>query len=205
MPTPGEHKTVQSRILKYAQEIGRRFVSREDVVFFINGIPVLVIECKNANKDEAIALGVDQIRRYHRETPELLVPEQIFTVTDAIGFSYGVTWNTVGRNIFNWKQEGGLSSPPHSQSIRGLENRSQSIRALENHSQTIRGLENPRSFFDPYGEIDVGKNRLPHWQQGAVFCFVTWRLAESCACALPTSWSPSTGRNRKVVEGIHLS
>ncbi|MES9818491.1 MAG: HsdR family type I site-specific deoxyribonuclease [Candidatus Thiodiazotropha sp.] len=79
--------------------------TREDVVFLINGIPVLMIECKNANKDEAIALGVDQIRRYHRETPELFVPEQLFTATDAIGFSYGVTWNTVRRNIFDWKDE----------------------------------------------------------------------------------------------------
>ena len=79
--------------------------TREDVVFLINGIPVLVIECKNANKDEAIALGVDQIRRYHRETPELFVPEQLFTATDAVGFSYGVSWNTVRRNIFNWKDE----------------------------------------------------------------------------------------------------
>jgi len=79
--------------------------TREDVVFLINGIPVLVIECKNANKNEAIALGVDQIRRYHRENPELFVPEQIFTATDAIGFSYGATWNTVRRNIFNWKDE----------------------------------------------------------------------------------------------------
>ncbi|MCH8262747.1 MAG: HsdR family type I site-specific deoxyribonuclease [Proteobacteria bacterium] len=78
---------------------------REDVVFLINGIPVLVIECKNASKEEAIALGVDQIRRYHIETPELFIPEQIFTATDAIGFSYGVTWNTVRRNIFNWKHE----------------------------------------------------------------------------------------------------
>lgn len=79
------------------------FGTREDVVFLINGIPVLVIECKNANKDEAIALGVDQIRRYHRETPELFVSQQVFTATDAIGFSYGVSWNTVRRNIFNWK------------------------------------------------------------------------------------------------------
>ncbi len=79
--------------------------TREDVAFLINGIPVLVIECKNADKDEAIALGVDQIRRYHRETPELFVPEQLFTATDAIGFSYGVTWNTARRNIFNWKDE----------------------------------------------------------------------------------------------------
>jgi type I restriction enzyme R subunit len=51
----------------------------EDAVFLINGIPVLVIECKNATKDEAIAIGIDQIRRYQRETPEFFCPEQIFT------------------------------------------------------------------------------------------------------------------------------
>ena len=82
-----------------------RYGTREDVVFLINGIPVLVIECKNATKDEAIALGVDQIRRYHDETPEVMMPEMIFTATEAIGFSYGVTWNTIRRNIFNWKHE----------------------------------------------------------------------------------------------------
>jgi len=80
-----------------------RHGTREDVVFLINGIPVLVIECKNASKDEAIALGVDQLRRYHAETPEVMVPEMIFSATEAIGFAYGVTWNTVRRNIFNWK------------------------------------------------------------------------------------------------------
>ena len=81
------------------------FGNREDVVFLANGIPILVIECKNANKEEAIALAIDQIRRYHGETPEFFVPQQIFTATEAIGFSYGVTWNIVRRNIFNWKSE----------------------------------------------------------------------------------------------------
>jgi type I restriction enzyme R subunit len=79
--------------------------TREDVVFLINGIPVLVIECKNADKQEAIALGIDQIRRYHQETPELFISQQLFTATDAIGFSYGVSWNTVRRNLFSWKHE----------------------------------------------------------------------------------------------------
>ena len=79
--------------------------TREDVVFLINGIPVLVVECKNANKDEAIAIGIDQIRRYHEETPEVFVPEMLFTATEAIGFSYGATWSTIRRNIFNWKHE----------------------------------------------------------------------------------------------------
>ncbi len=82
-----------------------QYANREDVVFLINGIPVLVIECKNATKDEAIAIGIDQIRRYHRETPEFFSPEQIFTATESIGFSYGVTWNLIKRNIFNWKEE----------------------------------------------------------------------------------------------------
>jgi type I restriction enzyme R subunit len=36
-----------------------QYANREDVVFLINGIPVVVIECKNATKDEAIAIGVD--------------------------------------------------------------------------------------------------------------------------------------------------
>lgn len=82
-----------------------QYANREDVVFLINGIPVVVIECKNATKDEAIPIGVDQLRRYHRETPELMVPQQLFTATESIGFSYGVTWNTIRRNIFNWKSE----------------------------------------------------------------------------------------------------
>ena len=76
--------------------------NREDVVFLINGIPVVVIECKNATKDEAIAIGIDQIRRYHNEIPEMMIPQQIFTVTESLGFSYGVTWNLSRKNLFNW-------------------------------------------------------------------------------------------------------
>jgi type I restriction enzyme R subunit len=82
-----------------------RYGNREDVVFMINGIPVLAVECKNANMDEAIAIGIDQIRRYHNETPEFFVPEMLFTATEAIGFAYGATWSTVRRNIFHWKHE----------------------------------------------------------------------------------------------------
>jgi len=82
-----------------------QYANRADVVFLINGIPVLIIECKIATKDEAIAIGIDQLRRYHLETPELMVPQQLFTATESIGFSYGVTWNTIRRNIFNWKSE----------------------------------------------------------------------------------------------------
>ena len=81
-----------------------RYGNREDVVFLVNGIPLVVIECKNATKDEAIAIGIDQIRRYHNETPEMLIPQQIFSVTEALGFSYGVTWNLNRKDLFNWRE-----------------------------------------------------------------------------------------------------
>ena len=82
-----------------------QYGNREDIVFLINGIPVVLIECKSSTLDEAIAIGVDQIRRYHTETPEMVIPEQMFAVTEALSFSYGVTWNLSRRSIFNWKQE----------------------------------------------------------------------------------------------------
>lgn len=101
-----DYENPENNIFEVTEEyylFNGQYANREDVVFLINGIPILVIECKNATKDEAIAIGVDQLRRYHRETPEMMVPQQLFTVTESIGFSYGVTWNTIRRNIFNWK------------------------------------------------------------------------------------------------------
>jgi type I restriction enzyme R subunit len=82
-----------------------RYGNRADIVFLINGIPVIIVECKNATQDEALAIGTDQIRRYHRETPEMIVPQQIFTVTESLGFLYGVTWSTSRKNLFFWKNE----------------------------------------------------------------------------------------------------
>jgi type I restriction enzyme R subunit len=103
-----DYQNPENNIFEVTEEyyfFNGQYANREDVVFLINGIPVLVIECKNATKDEAIAIGIDQLRRYHRETPEVMVPQQLYTATESIGFSYGVTWNTIRRNIFNWKAE----------------------------------------------------------------------------------------------------
>jgi hypothetical protein len=34
-------------------------------------------------------------------------------------------------------------------------------------------------FFDPRGDIEKTVHKLPHWQQGEVAIFVTFRLADS--------------------------
>ncbi len=77
--------------------------NRADVVFLINGIPVAVVETKSANKRDGIEIGVDQIRRYHRETPEMFTTAQLFGVTQMLDFYYGVTWNVNRKNLFEWK------------------------------------------------------------------------------------------------------
>lgn len=79
--------------------------NRADVVFLINGIPVGIVEAKNAGKPDGLALGVEQIRRYHDETPEMFTTAQLFGVTQLFDLFYGVTWNTSRKNLFHWKTD----------------------------------------------------------------------------------------------------
>jgi len=61
-------------------------------------------ETKKAGKHEGLAEGIDQIRRYHKETPEMMTTPQVFEVTQLLDFFYGVTWSTSRKNIFNWRE-----------------------------------------------------------------------------------------------------
>jgi type I restriction enzyme R subunit len=84
---------------------GARYANRADVVFLINGIPVAIAETKAPHVHEAIAKGIEQVRRYERETPELLLAPQVFEVTQLWDFYYGATWSASRKNLFNWKDE----------------------------------------------------------------------------------------------------
>ena len=44
-------------------------------------------------------------------------------------------------------------------------------------------------FFDPRGEIDFSKNRLPHWQQAGGVYFVTFRLGDAVPKSLLDRWT----------------
>jgi putative transposase len=43
-------------------------------------------------------------------------------------------------------------------------------------------------FFNPYAEIRLTENRLPHWQQQGAVYFVTFRLADAVPRRLRTRW-----------------
>ncbi|RKY65873.1 MAG: type I restriction endonuclease subunit R, partial [Candidatus Latescibacterota bacterium] len=78
---------------------------RADVVFLVNGVPIILIETKAATKLEGIGEALDQVRRYHREVPELMALVQAFGLTHLVQYYYGATWNLSAKNLFNWKEE----------------------------------------------------------------------------------------------------
>jgi type I restriction enzyme R subunit len=78
---------------------------RPDVVFLINGIPVLIVEAKAATIRGGIGKALDQLRRYSREGPELMAILQLFVVTQLVHFYYGATWSYSSKTLFNWKDE----------------------------------------------------------------------------------------------------
>lgn len=78
---------------------------RLDVVFFVNGIPVIVVETKAATLLEGITKALDQIRRYHLEGPELMAVLQLHALTNLPQFYYGATWNVSRKGVYNWRDE----------------------------------------------------------------------------------------------------
>jgi type I restriction enzyme R subunit len=81
--------------------------NRFDVVLLINGIPVFFVETKAAHKIGGMAEALDQVRRYHTETPEPMTLLQIYTLTHIVQFYYASTWSFSMKSLFNWKAESG--------------------------------------------------------------------------------------------------
>jgi type I restriction enzyme R subunit len=78
---------------------------RADIAFFVNGVPVIIVETKRAINPEGIAEAFDDIRYYHDYGPEFLALNQIHTLTHLIQFYYGATWNLTRKGLFNWRDE----------------------------------------------------------------------------------------------------
>jgi type I restriction enzyme R subunit len=76
---------------------------RADIVLFINGIPVIVIETKSPTIDDPIEEAFAQVRRYHEEIPEFMKIVQIFSLSDGIELRYGSVWNLRRKDLYRWK------------------------------------------------------------------------------------------------------
>jgi type I site-specific deoxyribonuclease, HsdR family len=82
-----------------------KYRNRFDIVFFINGIPVIFQENKNPKKDNAIDKGIGQVKRYHEESKEILKLLQAFVITNNLHFSYGPTWFSSIKDTYNYREE----------------------------------------------------------------------------------------------------
>lgn len=92
MPKPGEHKTVQARILEYADEIGWSFVSREEAETR-RGIKNLELGIKNGERlrngslyfDELLDAKVREFNPRHVEAEGALLEKFRHLHTDIYG------------------------------------------------------------------------------------------------------------------------
>ena len=78
---------------------------RADIVFFINGMPIIIVETKASTRLHGIAEAFDDIRSYHRNGPEFLALNQLHALTHLVQFYYGATWSLSRKGLFNWRDE----------------------------------------------------------------------------------------------------
>jgi type I restriction enzyme R subunit len=92
---------------------GERGRVRPDVVLYVNGIPLVVVEVKDPLRlgERAIEEGYNQLRRYERQYPELFKYVQVGVVyTDEVGSVYMPMSSVLGggdRWYGRWRDEGG--------------------------------------------------------------------------------------------------
>ena len=73
---------------------GPEEMDRPDVVIFINGIPLVVIECKNpVAKHIGMSEAIKQLRRYQEEIPQLFYTNQICIALNLFGARYGTIFS----------------------------------------------------------------------------------------------------------------
>jgi len=82
-----------------------------DIVIFINGIPLVVIECKSpVAKQAGLATAIGQLIRYQEEIPQLFFTNEILVGLNLFGSRYGAILSS--HEFFHeWKDMGGKKFP----------------------------------------------------------------------------------------------
>jgi len=76
-----------------------------DVMLFVNGLPIGIIENKSPTIEEPEEEAFGQIKLYTDRIPELLKYTQFYAVCDGIRLHYGPTWNYETKTFYRWKTE----------------------------------------------------------------------------------------------------
>ncbi|MCX6789873.1 MAG: HsdR family type I site-specific deoxyribonuclease [Candidatus Gribaldobacteria bacterium] len=77
---------------------------RADVMVFVNGLPLVVIEAKSPTASESVSFenGIDQIKRYEKNARRLFIPNCFNIASDGLKTVYGAT-GASKQYFFQWK------------------------------------------------------------------------------------------------------
>ena len=100
--------TLKNNTFTFTQEFKfqDRDVRRADIMLFVNGLPVAIIENKSPTVRDAELVAFDQVQHtYTQRIPELLKFPQLFAACD-LRLHYGATWNQDLEAFYRWKANG---------------------------------------------------------------------------------------------------
>jgi type I restriction enzyme R subunit len=84
---------------------------RPDIIVFINGIPLVVIECKNpVAKQGGLDKALTQLIRYQKEIPQLFLTNQILIGLNLFGAKYGAVGAEI-EHYHEWKDMANKNIP----------------------------------------------------------------------------------------------
>ena len=84
-------------------------IRRADIILFINGFPMGIVENKSPTVEEAEEEALTQIRLYTERIPEFLKFPQFYATCDGIRLYYGPTWKYESKTFYKWKGENGFN------------------------------------------------------------------------------------------------
>lgn len=130
---------------------------RADLLLFVNGIPVAIIENKSPTLEEAEIEAFEQVQHLYTERiPELLKFVQFFATCNGLKLHYGPTWNReIKKALFRWKASDGKDY--------GLENL---VKTLFDRELVLRILRDYLIFFRADDQIQKYVLR-PHQMRAA--------------------------------------
>ncbi|WBM80191.1 HsdR family type I site-specific deoxyribonuclease [Cryobacterium breve] len=126
----------------------KRFIV-PDVVLFVNGIPLIVIECKSPNIVDPVTEGIKQIRRYANQR-SLGMPEgneRLFWTNQFVVSTYGDrarvgTFTSGPEHYLEWKDPYPLSTNDLAEGLRKTRD------ALSGQEMLVAGMLTPKNLLD---------------------------------------------------------
>ena len=145
---------------------GPKVLDRPDIIVFVNGIPLAVIECKSpVARDTGVGDAIVQLLRYQKEIPALFRTSQVLLGANLFKARYGVV-SADDEDFHEWKAETKekfpvLSEHPTIKEMKELgkldDKDLPSIPAQQDI--TIAALFNKKNFLDIVRNLRIGNSR----------------------------------------------